>query len=199
MAKPSKPSVGTTIACLRERKLCSQSEMLALERAILAELLTLFYPPFRADDDAEMAALAVTALEAYIADLKRYPEATLRSGWAEVRRRHRVERWPIIGDIVDACERIAASGQVNGGVAAGIPAWAETWAKATGTGRVASWLKDVSLDATEPRATLWCRTGFARDILVNDRHLILDGVRKAHPKVTDLDLIARDDPKRRAA
>lgn len=165
---------------------------------MLRQMLVLFYPPFRADDETELAALAVDGLMAYADDLAAFDEPTLKAAWAEVRREHKFERWPTIRAILDSCQRFAARSE-GAAPTTGVPAWAQTWAKATGAGRVMSYLRDVTLEPTEPTATLWCRSGFIRDMLGNDQQLILDGVRAAHPKVTALDLIARDDPKRRAA
>jgi hypothetical protein len=65
-------------------------------------MLTLFYPPFRAADDVEMLELSVKGIRAYAEDLAGVPEAQLRKAWREVRRTHRVERWPTINAILEA-------------------------------------------------------------------------------------------------
>lgn len=72
-------------------------------------MLVLYYPPFRADDDIELADQTVIALRAYVEDLAEFPQDALRNGWREVRRAHKVERWPTIQVIRDAC--IAAQNQ----------------------------------------------------------------------------------------
>lgn len=66
-------------------------------------MVLLYYPPFRANDDDEMMELATIALRAYVEDLVQYPEPTLRRAWREVRRAHKVERWPTIQTILEAC------------------------------------------------------------------------------------------------
>jgi hypothetical protein len=69
----------------------------------LTEMLSLYYPPFRADDENEMLDLAVTGIRAYVEDLSEFSAADLERGWREVRRNHKVERWPTIGAIREAC------------------------------------------------------------------------------------------------
>lgn len=63
-------------------------------------MLLLYYPPFRATTDDELAGQTVVALRAYLEDLSGYPEAVLRSAWRATRRAHKVERWPTIQAIV---------------------------------------------------------------------------------------------------
>lgn len=65
-------------------------------------MLTLFYPPFRAADDVEMLELSVKGIRAYAEDLAGYPEEQLRKAWRQVRREHKVERWPTINAILEA-------------------------------------------------------------------------------------------------
>lgn len=66
-------------------------------------MLSLYYPPFRADDDVELLDLAVTGIRAYIEDLSEFPASVLEVGWRACRRDHRTERWPTIGAIREAC------------------------------------------------------------------------------------------------
>lgn len=66
-------------------------------------MLTLYYPPFRADDDVELLEMCLTSIRAYVEDLAEFDADTLGRAWRDVRRRHKVERWPTISDIRDAC------------------------------------------------------------------------------------------------
>lgn len=66
-------------------------------------MLTLYYPPFRADDDVELLQLSTVGIRAYIDDLAEFDAETLANGWREARRAHKVERWPTISDIRDRC------------------------------------------------------------------------------------------------
>lgn len=68
-------------------------------------MLLLYYPPFRATDEAELLALTVIGLDAYVEELSRFDEDTLAKAWREVRARHRTQGWPVIGVIVDACNQ----------------------------------------------------------------------------------------------
>lgn len=78
-------------------------------------MLTLFYPPFRAADDVEMLELSVKGIRAYAEDLADQPEHILRRAWREVRRVHKVERWPTIQVILEACQQGGGAGQKAGG------------------------------------------------------------------------------------
>ena len=62
----------------------------------------LFYPPFRAADEVEMLELSAKGVRAYAEDLAGYNEDQLRKAWRQVRREHKVERWPTINAILDA-------------------------------------------------------------------------------------------------
>lgn len=70
---------------------------------VLTEMLLLFYPPFRAIDDVELLELSIRGVKAYAEDLCEFSPEVLQDGWREARRNHRVERWPTISDIRDAC------------------------------------------------------------------------------------------------
>lgn len=67
------------------------------------EMLTLFYPPMRADTDEQMLEQVGLALRAYVTDLAEFDGEALREGWREVRRTHKVARWPAIQEIREKC------------------------------------------------------------------------------------------------
>jgi hypothetical protein len=102
MSKPSKPKPSEVLNALRQSWRGSAPALDAVWTACLEEMLTLFYPPFRADDDVEMLDLSVVAIRAYAEDLASHPEARLRKAWREVRRAHKAERWPTINAILEA-------------------------------------------------------------------------------------------------
>lgn len=64
--------------------------------------MTLFYPPLRADSEEEMLDQSIVAIRAYAEDLSGFTEDQLRKAWRQVRREHKVERWPTINAILDA-------------------------------------------------------------------------------------------------
>lgn len=66
-------------------------------------MLVLYYPPFRAADDAELLGMTVTAITAYVEELSRFDEDRITRAWADVRSRHKTQGWPVLGVIVDAC------------------------------------------------------------------------------------------------
>ena len=101
-AKPAKPTPGEVLSGLKPRWHGSMEALARCWDSVLDEMLTLFYPPFRASDDVEMLAMSVTAIRAYAEDLAGYPEAQLRRAWREVRRNHKTERWPTINAILEA-------------------------------------------------------------------------------------------------
>jgi len=67
------------------------------------EMMLLFYPPFRADSDEELLELSIIGARAYVEDLSEFPPDVLSKGWREVRRQHKVERWPTIEMIRSCC------------------------------------------------------------------------------------------------
>lgn len=69
----------------------------------LTEMLTLFYPPDRPDSEVEMLTSCATRSRAYVEDLAEFQPEIIERAWQYVRRRHRVERWPTIAAIRDAC------------------------------------------------------------------------------------------------
>lgn len=66
-------------------------------------MLTLFYPPFRADTDEELLEQAVVALRRYVLELRPFDRDTIERAWGEVVSNHKVERWPTIGVIAAEC------------------------------------------------------------------------------------------------
>lgn len=68
-------------------------------------MLILHYPPFRANDAEELLRQSLVGLRRYVLELDRYGVDALDKGWSAVLVDHRVERWPTIGTIVEACAR----------------------------------------------------------------------------------------------
>jgi len=79
-----------------------------LERtwSVLEEMMTLYYPPFRADSEEELLEQTMVALRRYIGVLSNYDRETLERGWARVVEAHKVERWPVIGVIDAECHTL---------------------------------------------------------------------------------------------
>jgi hypothetical protein len=77
-------------------------------------MLVLYYPPFRADDDVELADQAVMALRAYVEDLSEFVKPVLVDAWREIRRVHKTERWPTIQVLRHACKENVAGPASNG-------------------------------------------------------------------------------------
>ena len=73
---------------------------------ILEEMLTLFYPPFRAETDNELTEQSLVALRRYVKILSGYDRETLERGWSAVIESHKTERWPVIGVIDAECHMI---------------------------------------------------------------------------------------------
>lgn len=71
--------------------------------------MILYYPPFRASTDDELLEQAVIGAKAYIEDLAEFSIEALCDGWKQVRRRHKLERWPTIQAIREACADAAGS------------------------------------------------------------------------------------------
>lgn len=110
MGKPTKPTTALIPPMLRQS--CSsvtESEMNRVWDNCLEEMLTLFYPPFRANDDIELTDQSVVALKRYVAELSGFDRDTLAKGWSDVLRHHKVERWPTIGTICDACRSVGVN------------------------------------------------------------------------------------------
>lgn len=102
MSKPTKPQPSDVLAGLQPQWRGSREALLRSWDSVLNEMLTLFYPPFRADDEGEMLAMSIVGIKAYAEDLADYREDQLSKAWKQVRREHKVERWPTINAILDA-------------------------------------------------------------------------------------------------
>lgn len=102
MSKPTKPQPSDVLAGLQPQWRGSREALLRSWDSVLNEMLTLFYPPFRADDEGEMLAMSIVGIKAYAEDLADYREDQLAKAWKQVRREHKVERWPTINAILDA-------------------------------------------------------------------------------------------------
>jgi len=102
MSKPTKPTPGEVRSALQPSWRGSPESLNRAWGACLAEMLVLFYPPFRAADEVEMLELSAKGVRAYAEDLSGYTEDQLRKAWRQVRREHKVERWPTINAILDA-------------------------------------------------------------------------------------------------
>ena len=63
-------------------------------------MLTLYYPPFRAETDEELLRQTLIALQRYVIELSALDLDTLESRWGDCLRAHRVERWPVIAAIM---------------------------------------------------------------------------------------------------
>jgi len=72
-------------------------------------MLTLFYPPFRAETEEQMLDQSIIGIRPYVEDLVGLDEGALRNGWRTVRRTHKTERWPTISAILGACSDAPSS------------------------------------------------------------------------------------------
>lgn len=102
MAKPSKPHPSTVLQCLSDS---NRVELVALDRTrgMLDEMLTLYYPPFRAESEEELLDQTLVALRRYVIELGCYDRDTIDRAWGEVVSRHKTERWPTVGEIAEEC------------------------------------------------------------------------------------------------
>jgi len=66
-------------------------------------MLVMYYPPFRAENDVEISDQSLLWLRACVEDLLEFPRHILDDAWRHVRRSHKVERWPTMQVIRDAC------------------------------------------------------------------------------------------------
>ena len=103
MAFPLKPSPNEVQSALLGLSRLTDSAIRKTFRAALEQMLVLYYPPFRAADDAELLGMTVTAITAYVEELSRFDEDRITRAWADVRSRHKTQGWPVLGVIVDAC------------------------------------------------------------------------------------------------
>ena len=72
------------------------------------QMVILYYPPFDAADDSEMAYNAVIGLEAYVEDLGHLSAQQFADAWRAVRRKHRTKSWPRIQDFLDQVPDVVA-------------------------------------------------------------------------------------------
>ena len=109
----------------------------AVWEEVLEEMLTLYYPPFRASTDEELLEQATVGIRAYVEDLAEFRRGTLADAWRTVRRQHKTERWPTIHAIRDAC--LTATGQRSGPAvkcelsSVAVERWMERWGRAPET------------------------------------------------------------------
>lgn len=110
MARPQKPNNQTVQLALLG--LLPESEKIKLDAnlwPILNKMLLLYYPPFIAETEEELEEQVLSALEDYIEDLIEFDADVLAKGWRDVRRSHKVQRWPTSGAMRDACLLYAGS------------------------------------------------------------------------------------------
>lgn len=102
MARPSKPRPSDVLNSLQVQWPGHRDRLLAVWHLCLLEMLTLFYPPFRAETEEEMLDQSIVGIRPYVEDLVDLDEGALRSAWRTVRRTHKTERWPTISAILHA-------------------------------------------------------------------------------------------------
>ena len=100
MAKPIKPNPTEVLNALLASSRVSSANVRKVW-PILEEMLTLYYPPFRAEDDDELLRQTQIALQRYVTELCVLDHAALDARWSAALRVHRVERWPVIAAILD--------------------------------------------------------------------------------------------------
>ena len=144
--------------------------------ACLDEMLLLYYPPFRAKSEDELQKQCVIALRAYVLDLAGYGRETIAEAWQQVRRQHKVTRWPAIADILEACgykQRVVEAKEYGG-----VPHYlwqGKTWLRDVMAGHtekypgqdrvtIASWLRGCELEGQ----TLYCRSQLTLDWINNN-------------------------------
>ena len=108
MAKPTKPNAEAVIELLRKSSHDANAEQLSkVCYRVLRPMMLLYYPPFYADDELHLAEQTEEALGYYIRALKGYDDATLKTAWDSVVAAHKRTGWPVIADIVSACQASA--------------------------------------------------------------------------------------------
>ncbi|MDH5453657.1 MAG: hypothetical protein OEX14_09920 [Paracoccaceae bacterium] len=100
MAKPSKPNPSTVRLYLSDSGRVTEAALLRVW-PILEEMLTLFYPPFRADTDEELLEQTLVALRRYVVELSSLQSDALQQRWSDCLRAHKTERWPVIAAIME--------------------------------------------------------------------------------------------------
>lgn len=103
MAFPQKPGPTEVLNALLASSSVSELEIRRVFRTVLEQMLLLYYPPFRAQDEDELLSMAVVAVRAYVEDLAPVEPEVLADGWKTVRARHKTQGWPTLGTILDAC------------------------------------------------------------------------------------------------
>lgn len=105
MAKPTKPNPEAVIELLRKSSHDANAEQLSrICYRVLRPMMLLYYPPFYADDEFQLAEQSEEALGYYIRALKAYDDQTLRAAWDAVVASHKRTGWPVVADIVSACQ-----------------------------------------------------------------------------------------------
>ncbi len=87
MAKPTKPDPSDVLSALQQH---SPASHLGRVRSILEEILVLYYPPFRAEDETELLRLAIVGMRPYVEDLAEFKPDIIETAWRNVRRGHKV-------------------------------------------------------------------------------------------------------------
>lgn len=114
MTLPQKPSPTEVLNALLESCSVSEIEIRRVFRTALEQMLLLYYPPYRAQDEDELLSTTVLAISAYVEDLAAIDPDVLAEAWREVRSRHKTQGWPTLGTILDACGRPQKSDYVRG-------------------------------------------------------------------------------------
>lgn len=66
-------------------------------------MISLYYPPFDADDETDLLYQSTLACRRYVRVLSEFSSDVLEDGWNEAVCRHKVKRWPSIDEIREAC------------------------------------------------------------------------------------------------
>lgn len=102
MAIVLKPLPSTLLSTLKASALVSHDRLESLWDAVLLPMVSLYYPPFKAADEAELTATAALALRDYVEDLAEFPVDVLREAWKDARRPHKTRDWPALAAIRNA-------------------------------------------------------------------------------------------------
>ncbi len=82
----------------------------------------MYYPPFRAEDETELLRLAIVGMRPYVEDLAEFKPDIIETAWRNVRRGHKVERWPTLQSIREECLRLTDRGSSERGHRSSAPA-----------------------------------------------------------------------------
>ena len=113
MAVMAKPKPQEVKAALIGSSSVSRPDLDKVFLNVLDEMMILYYPPFRAASDDELLEQAVIGARAYVDDLAEFSSDALAVGWRSVRRAHKLERWPTINTIRDACGSVAPARRID--------------------------------------------------------------------------------------